>query len=85
MELVYPHIQQPMVKNWDNLASKYILGSNYSFDVPSDLGPYDSEAFDQASKSPEACQNACLALPACISWRHTAAAEQNLCALDTIT
>lgn len=74
-----------MLTKWDNLASKYILTSNSSLPMTSDIGliPASKIAFKKASDSPKACQSACMALYTCMSWRHEEA-ETNKCALDDV-
>lgn len=83
--LIYPYVQQPMLTNWDSLASKHILTNHSSLHISLDMGPLSASSlvFQRASESSEACQNACMALYTCMTWRYEKA-ERNKCALDDV-
>ncbi len=79
IELISPNLQQSLLSNWDNFASKYILTND---SIPVDLRSLNSTAYERASLSPESCQKACITLPGCMSWRHESADAK--CGLDTL-
>lgn len=80
-ELIHPHLQEPMRADWDNFASRWVINSSTTLgELPAEMSP---SAFMNATQTPETCQNACVALTNCMSWRHQKGKE-NLCALDVV-
>lgn len=82
MQLIDPHLKDPMISDWDNFASRYMLISNFSEPFHGELRDIDPTILNSGPLSPQYCQKACLAVESCMGWRHDSA--KGTCGLDTV-
>ncbi|KAF8856567.1 hypothetical protein BDZ45DRAFT_804107 [Acephala macrosclerotiorum] len=82
MALIDPYLKDPMISDWDNFASRYILIRNFSAPFHDDLRDIDFTVLNTGPLSPQYCRKACQAVESCMGWRHDSG--KGTCGLDTV-